>query len=59
MSKYNFYKITFNKWTGTYYVYRKFQPVVIRKNATPKMKEFMNDYILKKEGAFSIWQERS
>lgn len=54
-----FYKIKFNKWTGTYYVYRKFQPVVITKNATPNMQTFMKEHEFKKEGAFIIWEEKN
>lgn len=55
----NFYKIKFNKWTGTYYVYRKFQPVVITKNATPKMQQFMHEQNYVKKGGFIIWEEKN
>ena len=55
----NFYKIKLNTFTGKYYVYRKFQSVVITTNATPNMKTFMNEHEFKKEGAFIIWEEKN
>ncbi len=55
----NFYKIKLNMFTGKYYVYRKFQSVVITTNATPKMQEFIRLHDGKKEGAFIIWEEKN
>lgn len=47
-----------NTKTGTYYVYRNYKRVQLRKDPTPKMRRIMEKIEPKNEGIWKIWKEK-
>lgn len=50
------YRIKYNTWTKTYYVYRVNKSVQLRKDKTKSMKEFMKNHECKDDHSFIVWQ---